>query len=111
MAAKIIAAIATLLIDGAAIVAVLFMMLIAMNGFNESDAMPGLITYLILSAVISLLMAAAAFFIAGKFINRQVNSIASVVLSILIAGVVSIAGIVVACVAGIGIAEYVRVNY
>jgi hypothetical protein len=49
MAAKIIAFIVTLLLNIAIGVVVFFMMLMGMNGFSESDANYGFVTYIVLA--------------------------------------------------------------
>ena len=111
MAPKIIAAILTLLINIAAGVVILFMMLVAMNGFSESDATWGLGVYIVLGLMISLLMGVGAFFFASRLLKKEFSPVASVLISI---PVFAIAGSVLKMVSsliGIGVAEYVRVKY
>lgn len=111
MAAKIIAATLTLLIDAAGAFVLFFLMLIMMNGFSESDATPGLITYIVLSIATCLLMALAAFLTTGLFIKRNLSPAASAALAVSISAIIGGVIIVVSCFIGIGVADYVRVNY
>ncbi len=111
MAPKIISALLTLLVNIAAGVMVLFMMLVAMNGFSESDGEKGLAVYLVLAFAITLSVSLGAFMFAGRLLGKQYSSIASALIAIT---VFSIAGVVLKIISGligIGVAQYVRLNY
>lgn len=108
--AKIIADLTTFVINIAAGVAVLLMMGIAMNGFNERDATGGAVAYIILGLIISVTMSLGAFFLSGRLIKKHFSSAASVLIGI---AVFVFAGIVLKIISGligVGIAEYLRVT-
>lgn len=111
MAAKIISALVTLLINIAADAVIFFMMLIAMNGFSGSDAEYGLITYVVLAVLISIAMSIGAFLFVNLLLKKQYSSTPSVLIAIpffVIAGVVLK---IISCLISIGVADYIRVNY
>nr|MBA3352879.1 hypothetical protein [Blastocatellia bacterium] len=60
MAIKITAFLLTLLINIAVGVAVFLFMLLAMNGYSESDATYGLGAYIVLAVIVTLLMSTLA---------------------------------------------------
>ena len=111
MAAKIIAALLTLLINVAAGVAVFFVMLLAMNGYNESDAAYGLGAYIVLAVAVTILMTAGAFLTAGYLIRKTFGSVAAVLIAVLVFSVFGAVLKAVCGLIGVGIAEFVRVNY
>lgn len=111
MAAKIIAFIVTLLINTASAIIILFGMLVAMNGFSESDATWGLGVYIVIAFAAAILMGAAAVFFAGLLLKRQLHAAVSAILAILGFSVAGVAIDIVASLIGIGVAEYVRVSY
>ena len=86
-------------------------MLLAMNGFSESDASYGLITYIVLGVLISLLMSTCAALLVHVLLKRGFSKIASGFIAIPIFSVLG--GILkIGCsVIGVMVAEYVRVNY
>ena len=108
---KIATFLITLLVNIAAGVILFFFMLIAMNGFSESDANYGIGVYLALALLVSLLMASAATGVAHVLAKREFRPwVASTV------GVVvfSISGVIlksVCVIIGLLVADYVRVNY
>ncbi|MFZ1700147.1 MAG: hypothetical protein WBO10_09830 [Pyrinomonadaceae bacterium] len=111
MAAKIIALIVTLVASLAAGVFVFLGILVAMNGYSESDASYGLIAYVALALLVSLLMGISAFLLTGRLIKSEFGPatavlIASVAFSLLGATLKGVCGLV-----GIGVAEFVRVNF
>ena len=110
MATKVIAALITLILNIAVGVVVLATMILAMNGFSESDATWGLGAFVVLAFVVAMLMAVGAFFLAGFFIKKQYNSIAAAILPILVFSVIGAGLEIVSGGIGIGIAEFVRVN-
>ena len=90
---------------------VLATMLVAMNGYSESDSTWGLGMFILLAFAVSLLMALSSFFLAGKLIEKQYSSIAASIISILVCSLVGLGLEVVSSLIGIGVAEFVRVNY
>lgn len=110
MAAKIVAFLTTLIANIAAGVLIFFMMLVAMNGFSGSDAEWGLGAYIILGILITLLTSAGAALLVHYLLRKQFSAIAAALIGISVFTTVGVGLKVAASVAGIGIAEYVRVN-
>lgn len=111
MAAKIIAAALTFILNIAVGAVVLATMIIAMNGYSESDATWGLGAFVVLAVFIAVLMALGAFFLAGFLTKKQYGSIATAIIPILVFSAVGAGLEVVSGLIGVGIAEFVRVNY
>jgi hypothetical protein len=111
MAAKITAFLVTLMVDLAAGVVILFMMLLAMNGFHESDATWGLGAFIILAILVSLLMSTGALLLVRLLLKKQFSSTVSALIAVPLFSVIGIGLEIICSLIGIGIAEYVRVNY
>jgi hypothetical protein len=111
MAAKIAAFFITFLINIAIGVVIFFFMLIAMNGFSESDAEKGLIAYAILAFFVSILMSISAVLLAGYLLKKGFSGVVATLIAVPIFSLVGGALKVVCSIIGIAIAEYVRVNY
>ena len=111
MSAKIAAFLITLLVNVAIGVVVFFFLLIAMNGYSESDATYGLIAYIGAALFVSLLMAVCAVRVVVILMNRQFSGSSAGFVSVPIFCVVG-AGLKLVCaIVGVAVAEYVRVNY
>lgn len=107
---KIVAFIITFLINIVAGVVVFFLMLLAMNGYSESDASYGLGAYAVLAVIVTLLMSIGAAFVAHVLLKRKFTGLVSVLIAVPIFSVVG-AGLKIVCsIIGVMIAEYVRVN-
>lgn len=111
MTPKLIAALVTLILNIAVGVVVLATMIIAMNGYSESDATWGLGVFVVLALVFAVVMALGAFFLAGFLTRKQYGSIATAIVPILIFSVVGAGLEVVVGGVGVGIAEFVRVKF
>ena len=76
MASKIVSASLVLILNIAFGVVTLVMMLIAMNGYSESDATPGLVTFIVIAAGSAIAMAAGAlpFAIGGKILLHSLRT-------------------------------------
>jgi hypothetical protein len=111
MAVKIVAAISTLILNIAVGVVVLATLILAMNGFNESDAMWGLGTFVVLGFIVAVVMALSAFFLAGFLQKKQYGSVATAILPILVFSIVGGGLEIVAGGVGVGVAEVVRVRF
>ena len=111
MAIKIAAFVITLLINAAIGVAVFFFMLLAMNGYNGSDAEYGLGAYIILAILISLLMSGGAVVAVQMLMKREFRAGIAALIAIPIFSVIGAVLKIVSSIIGILIAEYVRVNY
>ncbi len=111
MAIKLTAFIVTLLINVALGVAVLFFMLLTMNGFSESDASYGIIVYIVLALLVTLLMSTSAALLVHVLLKRGFSKIASLFIAVPIVSVLG--GVLKVCcsVAGVLVAEYVRVHF
>ncbi|MGE3468352.1 MAG: hypothetical protein AB7J13_15640 [Pyrinomonadaceae bacterium] len=111
MAPKLIAFIVTLLANLAIGVVVFFGVLVTMNGYSESDAIYGLVAYGVLSFLVSIFMAASAFFLSGLLIKRKINTLAAVAIAIVALSVLG-AGLKLVCgLVGVGVAEFVRTSF
>jgi hypothetical protein len=111
VATKLAAFLITLFINIAIGVVVFFFLLIAMNGYSESDATYGLGAYVGLALIVSLLMSSAAAFTSHILTKREFRPAIAAVTSIGVFSVVG-AGLKVVCsIIGVAIAEFVRVNY
>ena len=111
MAQKIVAAIFTFVLCLAVGVVVLATMILAMNGYSESDASWGLGVFVVLALVVSVVMALAAFFLAGFLAKKQYGPITTAIIPILVFLVVGAGLEVVAGGVGVAVAELVRVNF
>ena len=111
MQAKILAALITLLINIAIGVVIFFFMLLAMNGFSESDATYGLGAYIVLALLVSLSMSVLSVVVVHGLMKRQFRGAVAALIAIPIFSIVG-AGLKIVCsIIGVSIAEYVRVNY
>lgn len=110
MTAKVVAFLITLILNIAIGVAVFFFLLLAMNGYSESDANYGFITYIVLAILVSLLMAALAAAAAHLLMKRGLGIVSSALIGI---GSFTVLGVVlkVACsIMGVLVADLVRTN-
>lgn len=111
MSAKIAAFFITLLVNVVIGVVVFFFMLLAMNGFHESDATYGFVTYIVLALLVSLTMSAGASFAVHVLLRREFRGWVSALIAIpifsVIGGVLKIACSFI----GVLVADYVRLNY
>ncbi len=111
MAPKVLAFVITLILNIAIGVAVFFVLLLAMNGYSESDANYGFIAYIILALIVSLLMSSAAALVANILQKRKFSGVVSSLIAIVaFTGVGAVLKGVCALI-GVGIAELVRVNF
>jgi hypothetical protein len=111
MAVKLATFFITLLVDIAVGVVVFFFMLLAMNGFSESDANYGIVAYILLAAVVSIAMSVGAFVLTRFLTHRNYRAVAAV--SIAVPSFCMIGAVLkVGCAfVGIVVAEVVRVNF
>jgi hypothetical protein len=93
-------------------VAIFFLMLLAMNGFNESDAEYGLGIYIVLAVLVSLAMSAGA--VAAVHLLVMKRKLRGGIAALIAVPLFSILGAVlkiVSSIIGVLIADYIRVNY
>jgi hypothetical protein len=89
---KIATFLITALINAAVSFVMFFMLLLAMNGFHESDALPGLLLYIVwglLSAIITgvLGILLANYLATKKSLNKIAATVISTVIFIIVGGV------------------------
>lgn len=111
MTPKIIAFGLTFIVNVLVGAVVFFLMLIAMNGFSESDANYGFATYILLALIVSVGMSAAAFITTRALIRRQFKSISAVMISVPIFSAVGAGLKIVCCIIALLVADYVRVHF
>jgi hypothetical protein len=111
MTAQIISALTVAVLTGASAVVIFFFMLLAMNGFSESDATWGLVAYIALSLAMALLVAGAAIVIVHFLLKKQFSSAVAALISIAICTCMGVIAEIISSVVGILIADFVRVNY
>ncbi|MEQ1764462.1 MAG: hypothetical protein ABL984_15135 [Pyrinomonadaceae bacterium] len=111
MAPKIIAFLITLILNIAIGIAVFFFMLLAMNGFTESDANYGFITYMVLAALVSLLMASLAVAAVHLLMKRGFGAFSASLIGVGAFTVVGVVLRVVCSIIGLLVADFVRTNY
>ena len=110
MPAKILTALITLLINVAIGAVIFFFMLLAMNGYSESDASYGLGSYILLAFIVSLLMAISSAVLAHALMKRNFRGWTAALVAIPVFSIVGAALKVVCSIIGLAVAEYVRVN-
>lgn len=111
MLAKLTALFITLILCIAISVVVLATMLIAMNGYSESDAMWGFGAFVLLAIFVSILMAIAAYLLNGRFVAKEYSPIVAVIVPVVVFSVVGCGLLIISSLIGVGVAEFVRVNY
>lgn len=111
MAAKLSSLLITFILCIAIGVVVLATMLFAMNGYSESDAMWGLGVFAVLAFFVSILMAIGAFVLNGRLVGKQYSSIIAVIVPVLVFSVVGCGLLIISSLIGVGVAEFVRVNF
>lgn len=110
MAPKLAAFFITLLINIAIGVVVFFFLLIAMNGYSESDANYGLGTYIILALLVSVVMSSLAALVVHVLLKRKFRGFIAALIAIPTFSVVGAGLKLLCCIIGLLIADYVRVN-
>ncbi len=111
MLTKLAALFITLILCIAIGVVVSATMLIAMNGYSESDAMWGIGTFVVLAILVSVLCGLGSFFSAGYFTKKKYGPVVSSLLAIVAFTVIGALFEIISAFIGIGISEFVRVNY
>lgn len=111
MVSKIVTFAITFLINVAIGVVVLFFMLIAMNGFSESDANYGLGAYIVLAFLVSLAMGTLAAITVHLLMRRQFGGVVAGLIAVAIFSVIGGVLKFVCSMIGVMVAEYVRVNH
>lgn len=110
MAPKTIALVVTMFANLAAGAFVFFGILIAMNGYSESDASFGLVAYAGLAFLVSLLMGISAFLLTGRLMKHEFGPAAAVMIATLVFSVLGAVLKGICGLLGVGVAEFVRMN-
>ena len=111
MTPKIISAIVTFLINIAIGVVVFAGMIVAMNGYGESDATWGIGAFILLALIVTLLMSIGAFLVAGQLTKKQFGAVSASIIAILIFSIVGGVLKFICSLIGVGVAEFVRVKF
>ena len=111
MAVKLAAFFITLVVNIAAGVVIFFFMLLAMNGFSESDATYGLGAYIVLGVIVSLLMSSGAVLLVHTLLKRKYRGAVAALIAVPAFSVIGVGLKIVCSIIGILIADYVRVHY
>lgn len=111
MSAKITAFLITMVASMAGGAVIFFFMLLAMNGFSESDAMWGLGTYVLLVLMVAILSSTGALFLVGFLTKKQFSPAICVFIAVSVFSLLSIGLEIVCSLIGVGVAELVRVKF
>jgi len=111
MGAKIAAFILTLVVNILAAMVGFVMLIIALNGQNESDAAYGMAVYGILAFLIMFTMATLAAVLVHFLLKREFRGWTAAFMSIIVFSIVGFVLIAICIVIGVGITEYLRINY
>ena len=111
MAIKITAFFITVLINVAAGVAVFFFMMLAMNGFSESDATYGFVAFIVLALIVTILTSSSAVWLVHVLVKRKFHGAIAALIAVPIFSVIGVGLKLVCSIIGVLIADYVRVNY
>jgi len=111
MAPKIIACLLTLAANVVVGMVIFFMLLITMNGYGEDDAMFGIVTYVVLAVLVTILMSVSAILLVRNLQKRKFSGVAAALIAVLVFSVSGAVLKVLCGVIGVGVAEFLRVNY
>lgn len=109
--AKIVSFGLTMLVNLAAGVLLFFGLLLAMNGYSESDGTYGIVAYIVLAVAVTLLMSGLAALTTHLLQKREFRAWSAVLISVLIFAFAGAVLKFVSSLIAVGIAEYVRVNF
>ncbi len=101
----------TLLINIAIGVVVFSILVISMNGFSAESGQAGLITYIVLAVVVTIAMSLSAFLLTGYLIKREFSGAVAALIAVPVFSVFGAVLKVVCMLIGVGIAEFVGVNF
>lgn len=90
---------------------VVILMLVLLNGYSESDAMWGLFAYGALALISSLIMGVGAVLLSGALAKRQFKTFSAAAIGIVVFVIIGTVLDLVFGLIGVGITEFVRVNY
>jgi len=108
MAIKILTAFLTLIIDLGFGFAVFFVLLLALNGYSETVANYGIVAYLVMAALFTLLTIFGATLLAGRLLKAGKSAIAAAVIAVLAGSGLGSFLIIVSGFVAVGLAEILR---
>lgn len=111
MTAKIVATIITCVLNLAIGVVVFAVLVISMNGFSGDSAEAGLISYIVLAVVVTIVMSFGAFLLTGRLIKREFSGVVAALIAVPVFCVIGAVFKIVCIFLAILIAEFVRVNF
>lgn len=111
MTPKIIALLLTLVANVVISMFTLAVIVIALNGYDEHDAKYGLIVWLVLALICTLLGCLAAFVLVRVLLHRHVAAVKAVLIAAASATIVGFVFNIICGFIGVGVAEFVRVNF
>ncbi len=111
MAARIITFLLTFIAHVTVGVVILAVMVMAMNGYSESDAMWGFGTYIVLAFAITLVMSILAAFLVNRLQDRKFHTAVAVIITVAAFSIIGIVLNVISGFIGVIAAEIVRVNF
>lgn len=111
MGTKLAAFVITFLVGLAAAVVVAAVMLMAMNGYSESDAAYGLVTYAVLSLIVSIGSALFSLAMVRILERRRFGTLSCLSISSAAASALGVVLVVICGIIGVAVAELVRLNF
>jgi sorbitol-specific phosphotransferase system component IIC len=111
MIPKLVAFLLTMAVLIAAGIIILMLMLVAMNGYAESDAMWGLGTYILLALLAGAAMGTGAAFLTGRMLKSGSKPFVAAAISVPIFSLAGIVAEAICSLIGVAVAEIVRVNF
>lgn len=111
MAGKIAAFLLTMTACITAAVISLSVMIIAMNGYSESDATWGLGAFAVLAFLAAVFAGIGSAILISKLVKKRFSVTKGLLIAVPILSTVGVGLILASALIGIGVAELVRVNY
>ncbi|HQZ95745.1 MAG TPA: hypothetical protein PLP21_05470 [Pyrinomonadaceae bacterium] len=111
MGAKIAAFLLTVTACITAAVILLSVLILAMNGYSESDAMWGLGTFVVFAFLASVFAGIGSIILVSRLQTRQFSVAKGLLIAIPVSSIVGVGLIFASALIGVGVAEFVRVNY
>lgn len=111
MGTKLAAFVITFLVGLAAAVVVAAVMLMAMNGYSESDAAYGLVAYAVLSLIVSIGSALFSLALVRILERRTFGTLSCLSISSAAASALGVVLVVICGIIGVAVAELVRLNF
>ncbi len=110
MGAKLAAFVITFSIILAAAVVVAAVLLMAMNGYSESDALYGLVAYAVLSLIVSVGSAILSLTVVRLLERRRFGALSGALIAVAAASAAGVVLVTICGIIGVAVAEFVRVN-